>query len=855
MKKTDPVQEAALRVLLCSERENKPVYDLLRAEQETLADARERAALEALVSAVVKHRITIDYVLDLYSATKTEKMKPVLRTILRMAAARLLFSDTEKDALTVDSAVRLARAHGLSGLCGFVNGVLRSVAREKDNIEYPNISTRYSVPEWIAERLAADYGSAKAGRILQAYTEPRRVTLRLDRRLAKTEEEIVNLFQPIIRKAVEKGACAEGHPLLPYAVSLQRAGDVRALPGFAEGHFMPQDVSSMLVTEVAGLKAGDTVIDVCAAPGGKSLHAAECLAAAGGTEGVVYAFDKTEDKCGRIRENARRMRLENVEVAVWDARTAREDLYGRADVVYCDLPCSGLGVLSHKADVKYRLKPEDIPALQALQREILCASVRYLKDGGVLVYSTCTLTREENEENAAYIRDILGLKPDSLVPYLPEVLRETPSAKDGYLTLFPGAYRTDGFFIARFVKGRTPHPSASSTLPPSPQGEGLDLKSMYVTELREFLERMGEPAFRAKQVFSWLHREQVRSFGEMTNLPKALRERLTAEEIRRTKALGTGTGKERQTGVQAEGPRTLAVRDTQTAKDGTKKYLLETADGHFIECVRMRYRFGNSVCVSSQAGCAMGCRFCASTADGLKRNLTATEMLEEVYTVVREEKAARVNADTGAGVTGSGTDKPPVSRVVIMGMGEPLQNTDRVIRFITLLTDPDGYGMSRRHVTVSTCGLPDGICRMAREMPRVNLAVSLHAAIQEKREEIMPIAKQVTLPALLDACRFHVRETGRQMTFEYALIRGFNDTNRDAEALRTLLSGMEAMVNLIPVNPVREAAFSEPDRTDVLKFKKNLEKKGIHVTIRRETGREIDGACGQLAGRYRGSNT
>ena len=454
-KKPDPVQEAALRVLLKGERENLTVYDLLRTEQEVFTDARERAALEALVSDVVRRRITIDYILDLYSTTKTEKMKPVLRTILRMAVARLLFSDAEKDALTVDSAVHLARTHGLSGLTGVVNGVLRTVAREKENIEYPDISIRYSVPAWIADKLTSDYGSAEAERILQAYQDPRQVTLRLDRRIAKTKEEIADLFQSIARHVMETDAGAEEHPLLPYAVLLCRAGDVRALPGFAEGHFMPQDVSSMLVTEVAGIKAGDTVIDVCASPGGKSLHAAECLAAAGGESGacgVVYAFDKTEEKCDRIRENVKRLRLDNVVIAAQDARTAREDLYGRADVVYCDLPCSGLGVLSHKADVKYRLKPEDIPALQALQRKILDASVHYLKDGGVLVYSTCTLTKEENEENVAYIRDRLGLRPDSLVPFLPEALRDVPSAQEGYLTLFPGAYRTDGFFMARFVK-------------------------------------------------------------------------------------------------------------------------------------------------------------------------------------------------------------------------------------------------------------------------------------------------------------------------------------------------------------------------------------------------------------------
>ena len=352
-----------------------------------------------------------------------------------------------------------------------------------------------------------------------------------------------------------------------------------------------------------------------------------------------------------------------------------------------------------------------------------------------------------------------------------------------------------------------------------------DIQSMTLQELAAYLQAAGEPAFRAKQVFAWLHAEQVLSYDDMTNLPKALRETLAQEA-----------------------PLTvLSVKQEQRASDGTGKYLLELPDGNLIECVRMRYRFGNSLCVSSQAGCAMGCAFCASTLDGLKRNLTAAEMLEEVYTVVRKERQQAEDKQTRE-------KKPEISRVVVMGMGEPLQNPDNVIRFITLLTDKEGYGMSRRHVTVSTCGLPEGIRRMARELPQVNLAVSLHAAVQEKREQIMPVAKRIALPELTEACRLHAEETGRQITFEYALMKGFNDTEEDGKALKTLLSGMEAQVNLIPVNPVRGKAFSEPDRTDVLKFKKNLEKMGIHVTIRREMGREIDGACGQLAGRYRGSN-
>lgn len=457
MKRTDPVQDAAIRVLVAYDRENEAVYDLLRGEQERMNGAAEKAALQALVSDVVRRRITIDYILDLYSSTKTEQMKPALRAILRMAVARLLRSGREQeDARIVDGAVHLAKAHSLAGLAGFVNGVLRTVAREQDKIEYPNISIRYSVPEWLTKKLLSAYGETETERILAAHLEPRWVTLRLDIRLPEAER--ASDAEQIILAAEEQHADAEGHPLLPYAMSLRRAGDLRTLPGFAEGVFMPQDVSSMLVTECAGIRPGFTVIDVCASPGGKSLHAAATMSALeaeegfGGPSGCVYAFDKSEEKCERIRENARRMRVENVVIKAHDARTAREDLTGKADIVYCDLPCTGLGVMSHKADIKYRLRPGDVGALQALQRQILEASVRYLKDGGVLMYSTCTLTHEENEENAAFIRDTLGLRPDNLAPFLPEVLLHTPSVTDGYLTLMPGAYRTDGFFLARFVK-------------------------------------------------------------------------------------------------------------------------------------------------------------------------------------------------------------------------------------------------------------------------------------------------------------------------------------------------------------------------------------------------------------------
>ena len=349
-------------------------------------------------------------------------------------------------------------------------------------------------------------------------------------------------------------------------------------------------------------------------------------------------------------------------------------------------------------------------------------------------------------------------------------------------------------------------------------GQKKDIKSLTYAELEQLTERFSEKKFRAGQLFSWLHQKRITSFEEATNLSKAFRSRLEEEAFLTI----------------------LKVRRVQTsAIDGTKKYLFECEDGSLIESVLMPYDFGNSVCVSSQVGCACGCKFCASTIDGVKRNLTAGEMLEQVYAVCRE----------------SGED---VSRVVVMGSGEPFLNYDHLKRFIYLLSDERGMNIGRRHITVSTCGIIPRFHDAARDFPQVNIAVSLHAALQSKREEIMPTAKTYHLDDILEACRETAARTGRRLTFEYALMQGVNDTQEDILALRDRLKDLPCVVNLIRVNPVRRTAtqdglreaYVEPNETNVRSFQKNLEKMGINVTIRREMGRDIDGACGQLVRRY-----
>lgn len=337
-----------------------------------------------------------------------------------------------------------------------------------------------------------------------------------------------------------------------------------------------------------------------------------------------------------------------------------------------------------------------------------------------------------------------------------------------------------------------------------------DLKSLTIEEMEAFLAQdLQQPKYRAKQVFDWLHKKMCGGFDEMTNLSKELRESLAKKaEIRDV--------------------RQVAV---QESKDGTRKYLFALGDEERIESVFLPHDYGNAVCISSQVGCRMGCTFCASTLSGLSRNLTASEMLSQVY---------GISKDTGV----------RIDHVVVMGMGEPLDNYENLIRFLVLIADPNGQNLSMRNLTVSTCGLTNEIRRLAEEKLPITLALSLHAPTQEKREALMPVAHKYPLDEVIEACRFYFEKTGRRVTFEYSLIAGKNDSEEDAAELGALLAGMNCHVNLIPVNPVEERGYAQPDQSAVLRFQNKLEKKGINSTIRRGMGRDIDGACGQLRRRF-----
>ena len=336
-----------------------------------------------------------------------------------------------------------------------------------------------------------------------------------------------------------------------------------------------------------------------------------------------------------------------------------------------------------------------------------------------------------------------------------------------------------------------------------------DIKSMTAEELKTLMLELGEKPFRAGQIYGWLHSRLAASYDEMGNIPKSLKEKLKDYPVT-----------------------ALEPVDVQiSAIDGTRKYLFRLDDGNVIESVLMRYHHGNSVCISSQVGCRMGCRFCASTIGGLTRNLKASEMLDQIY---------RIQALTGE----------RVSNVVVMGSGEPLDNYENLLRFLHILSSEAGLHISQRNVTVSTCGIVPKMYELADEKLQITLALSLHAPNDEKRQELMPIANKYSLDEILEACRYYFEKTGRRLTFEYSLVAGVNDSSENAAELAGRIRDLNCHVNLIPVNPVRERSFVRSTHKAVENFKIKLEKYGINVTIRREMGSDIDGACGQLRKSY-----
>ena len=337
----------------------------------------------------------------------------------------------------------------------------------------------------------------------------------------------------------------------------------------------------------------------------------------------------------------------------------------------------------------------------------------------------------------------------------------------------------------------------------------MNLKSLTQPELADILKQLGQPAFRAGQVFTWLHKG-VRSYDEMTNLPKALRQTLAEH-------------------YPLFVPK--VVRKQESQKDGTIKYLWQLSDGNCVETVLMRYRYGNTVCISTEVGCRMGCAFCASTIGGLVRRLEPFEMLDEVlFTQI----------DSGL----------PISHIVLMGIGEPLDNFDNVMRFLELVNHPDGMNISMRHISLSTCGLVPKIDELAARKLQISLAISLHGPNNELRSKVMPVNKAYPIEELLAACRRYYDATGRRIHFEYAMIDGVNDTPECAKELLGRLKGLWAHVSLIPLNHVEESPLRPRSREAVARFQKILEDGGVTATVRRTLGGDIDASCGQLRRKY-----
>ncbi|MBQ0058509.1 MAG: 16S rRNA (cytosine(967)-C(5))-methyltransferase RsmB [Lachnospiraceae bacterium] len=418
-------------------------------EEHQFLSKRDRAFITRVCEGTMERLIEIDYIINQFSTVPVARMKPVICNIMRSACYQICFMGGVPSNASVNEAVMLAQSKGFYNLKGFVNGVLRNIARhvEAGDIEYPDpvknrmehLSVKYSMPRWIVKYWNDAYGEDVTDIMLDSFVKERPTTVRF-----KTDGIDK---ETILESLKEQNVHVVKAPYLPYAYDISEYNYLPALNAFKKGWIFPQDIGSMLPVEVAGLKAGDYVIDMCAAPGGKSLHAADKM----GSFGMVDARDLTADKVALIRENVKRADLINIQPRVMDALTFDQDSVDKADVVICDLPCSGLGVIGRKPDIKYRLTLTQIEELAQLQKRILHNAASYVKPGGTLIFSTCTVSPLENTENVKYFEANYPFRLDSLDPFLPKELQQLTTS-EGYLQVVPGIHQADGFFVARFVK-------------------------------------------------------------------------------------------------------------------------------------------------------------------------------------------------------------------------------------------------------------------------------------------------------------------------------------------------------------------------------------------------------------------
>ena len=405
----------------------------------------EKAFVSRISNGTVEQLIYLDYVLAQFIKTPLKKVRPVVLNILRMSVYQLIFMDAVPDNAVCNEAVKLARKRGFGNLSGFINGVLRNIARQKGSIKLPDkerhpveyLSVKYSIPEWMVKHYLEMCDINTSERIFKWYAECDGLTVRCN--ISKADiSEIVKLLE-------DDGVCVKQNIYFKEALELENAGHVTGLSAFNKGYIQVQDMASMLPGFLLPLKAGDNIIDVCAAPGGKSLHAADRLK----DTGMVTACDISEEKVLKINENINRCGFENINAVVQDALVGNNDFIGEADIVIADLPCSGLGIIGKKPDIKYNMTEASIEELSRLQRDILSVVWEYVKSGGYLIYSTCTVTKEENLDNYRWLLKELPFEPVSIYDSLPDGLR-CDTSKEGYIQLLPGEYGCDGFFVALF---------------------------------------------------------------------------------------------------------------------------------------------------------------------------------------------------------------------------------------------------------------------------------------------------------------------------------------------------------------------------------------------------------------------
>ncbi|MEG1992602.1 MAG: 16S rRNA (cytosine(967)-C(5))-methyltransferase RsmB [Acetivibrio sp.] len=437
------VLEILINVLENGEYSNVAIHNTLMKYQ--YMEKQNRAFLTRLSEGAIERKMELDYIINTFSKIKVNKMKPVIRNILRMGTYQILYMDQIPDSAACNESVKLANKKGFYNLKGFVNGILRNISRNKENITYPEkgsleyLSIFYSMPEWIVDLWYKEYGYEQTEGILKGFFEKKQTSIRVNTGKITPQE-----LKVLLEK--EEITVTQGQ-YLPYALQISNYNYIAGLSAFQKGFFQVQDESSMLVASCGGIREGYKILDVCAAPGGKSTHGAELLKGSGN----VIARDLTEDKIERIRENIERLGLSNVEAECFDALVLDEKNIENNDIVFADLPCSGLGVMKRKGDIKYKTKEEDIRVLAQLQKDILKVVQQYVKPNGVLLYSTCTINRFENEENIKWFCENFPYELESLDSYITEKL-QSETTKQGYLQLLPGIHGTDGFFLARFRK-------------------------------------------------------------------------------------------------------------------------------------------------------------------------------------------------------------------------------------------------------------------------------------------------------------------------------------------------------------------------------------------------------------------